>query len=92
MKQLSLFDQTPQCRVVPFPLYRRVGKIREVAGRSLNKTPTCRERYFDQVAGSLFAALARIGVPEAAQDEAVGAFFAAVERELSLAGKRGERR
>ncbi|MET3646138.1 DUF6074 family protein [Phyllobacterium ifriqiyense] len=92
MNQPSLFDWTPPCRVVPFPLQRRVGKIREVAARSVNKSPSCRERYFDQVAGGLFAALARIEVPETAQDEAVGAFFTAVEQELqrmSLLGKAG---
>jgi hypothetical protein len=72
------------CQVIAFPLTRRVAKVRDVAAKIMDKaTDRQAEAYRNQVADTLFRRLARIGVPEDEQDEQVGAFFTAVELELS---------
>ncbi|PSH64363.1 hypothetical protein CU102_22010 [Phyllobacterium brassicacearum] len=72
------------CQVIPFPLTRRVAKVRDVAARIMEKaTDRQAEAYRNQIADTLFRHLDKIGVPEDDQDEQVGAFFTAVELELS---------
>lgn len=74
-------EQAPA--VVCFPLGRRIGRIRSVAGLllaapDLETSDVCRH----QIAQDLFVELAGIGMDESEQDEAVGAFFHAVEDEM----------
>lgn len=72
------------CQVIAFPLTRRVAKVRDVAAKIMDKaTDRQAEAYRNQIADALFKNLTRIGVPEDEQDEQVGAFFTAVELELS---------
>jgi hypothetical protein len=77
--------ETPMpCQIIAFPLTRRVAKVRDVAAKIMDKTTDRQaEVYRNQVADTLFRHLAKIGVPEDEQDEQVGAFFTAVELELS---------
>lgn len=81
-----MFESTTPmpCQVIPFPLTRRVAKLRDVAARIMEKsTDRKAEAYRNQVADALFRHLDKMGVPEDEQDEQVGAFFTAVELELS---------
>ncbi|MBZ9654423.1 DUF6074 family protein [Phyllobacterium lublinensis] len=81
-----MFESTTltPCHVIPFPLTRRVAKVRDVAARIMEKaTDRQAGAYRNQVAETLFRYLDKIGVPEDEQDEQVGAFFTAVELELS---------
>jgi hypothetical protein len=81
-----MFESTTltPCQVIPFPLTRRVAKVRDVAARIMEKaTDRQAGAYRNQVAETLFRHLDKIGVPEDEQDEQVGAFFTAVELELS---------
>ncbi len=81
-----MFESTTPtpCQVIPFPLTRRVAKVRDVAARIMEKTTDRQaEAYRNQVADALFRHLDKIGAPEDEQDEQVGAFFTAVELELS---------
>ncbi len=83
---MSMFEAESSipCQVIPFPLTRRVTKVRVVAAKIMDKaTDRQAEAYRNQVADGLFRHLAKIGVPEDEQDEQVGAFFTAVELELS---------
>ncbi|MEK1891328.1 MAG: DUF6074 family protein [Phyllobacterium sp.] len=83
---MSMFEAeapTP-CRIIAFPLTKRVAKIREVAARIMEKSSDRQAgAYRNQVAETLFRHLAKIGVAEEEQDEQVGAFFTAVELELA---------
>jgi uncharacterized protein DUF6074 len=83
---MSMFEaQSPtSCQIIAFPLTKRVAKIRDVAAKLIEKaTDRQAEAYRNQIADTLFRHLERIGVPEDEQDEQVGAFFTAVELELS---------
>ena len=73
-----------RCEVVAFPLPRRTREIRETATAiSRKRTIKSADEYRGKVAEALFAQLASIGLSETAQDEAVGAFFDAVDEEIS---------
>ncbi|SDP41360.1 hypothetical protein SAMN05428967_2004 [Phyllobacterium sp. YR620] len=83
---MSMFEAeaTTPCRVIAFPLTRRAAKIREVAARIAEKVSDRQAgAYRNQVAETLFRHLSKIGIAEEEQDEQVGAFFSAVERELA---------
>ncbi|CAN7248698.1 DUF6074 family protein [Phyllobacterium sp. LjRoot231] len=72
------------CQIIAFPLTKRVAKVRDVAAKLMEKaTDRQAEAYRNQIADMLFRHLDRIGIPEDEQDEQVGAFFTAVELELS---------
>ena len=79
----SLFDWTPPCRMIVFPMSRRVGRIRDVAVKMLDK-PTDRAAlsYRDQVTEGMLKQMAKVGIPEAEQDEQLGAFWQAVQAEI----------
>lgn len=90
--QPSLFDWTPPCRVIAFPLIHRVGKIRDVASKMLAKsTDRHAESYRDQVTTGLLGHLARLGMPEHERDEQLGAFWTAVDIEIIRLTYRGSR-
>ena len=81
---MSEVESVMNCQIIPFPLTKRVAKVRDVAAKLMEKTSDRHaEAYRNQVADGLFKHLARIGLPEDEQDEQVGAFFTAVELELS---------
>jgi hypothetical protein len=85
-KKTSMFEvKSPMpCQIIAFPLTNRVAKVRDVAAKIMEKaTDRQAEAYRNQVADTLFRHLAKFGVPEDDQDEEVGAFFTAVELELS---------
>ncbi|TXH81191.1 MAG: hypothetical protein E6Q77_08660 [Rhizobium sp.] len=80
---LPLFAWHPPCRVLTFPMASRVGKIRDVASKMLDKaTDRHADYYRKQVTEALIAQLDRIGVPEHEQDEQLGAFWHAVQNEM----------
>lgn len=83
MRQMDLLNWNPPCQIVVFPLTRRVGRIREVAESYVSKSDKAAAHYLSQVTGGLFAQLNRIGVPEDQQDEMLGAFVDALEREVA---------
>lgn len=92
--QMDLLEWTPKdtCTVIAFPLVRRAGKIRDVAAKLLTKSSDRHvESYRNQVTDALLNHLDRLGVPEAAQDEQVGAFWHAVEMEVARLTYRGRR-
>lgn len=81
--QLDLLSWNPPTRILTFPLKKRVGKIRAVAEKMLAKpTERAAEAYRNQVTDALLRQLARTGVPEAEQDEELGAFWEAVRVEI----------
>lgn len=92
----TLFDwrppPAPACSVIPFPLVRRRGKIRDVAQKLLTKTTDRHvESYQQQVSDALLNHLDRLGVAEHDQDEQLRAFWSAVEIEVTRLTYRGRR-
>lgn len=90
---LPLFDwQQSVVKVIVFPMVKRVGRIRDVAAKMLDK-PTDRAAAFyrDQVTDALLRPLARAGVSEDKQDEEIGAFWSAVDAEMTRLTYRGSR-
>lgn len=76
--------QTTGGHVVPFPLTSRIGEVRAAAAELMGKrSTTAATRFRNALAGRKFAELAALGLDEDTQDEAVGAFLSAVERELA---------
>lgn len=71
------------CKIIAFPLVKRVGKVRDVASKLLEKsTERHAEYYRTQVTDALFKQLEKIGLSELEQDEQVGAFLSAVDMEM----------
>lgn len=93
--QPSLFDWTPPCRIILFPLAKRVGRIRDVAIKMLDKpTDKAATSYREQVTDAMLRALDRAGIPEIEQDKQLGAFWEAVQAEiirLTYGGGHGQR-
>lgn len=89
---LPLFAWSPPCRIIVFPLTKRVGRIRTVAEKMLDK-PTDRAAAFyrNQVTDALLKSLERAGIPEAEQDEQLGAFWQAVQAEMIRLNYAGHR-
>lgn len=82
---LPLFSwKPPACTMIPFPMVNRVGKIRDVAAKLLDK-PTERhaEYYCKQVTDGLVAQFEKIGLSEEQQSEQIGAFWSRVHQEAS---------
>ena len=74
-----------KCRVIVFPLWRRVGSVRQVAMNLAVLTGTEEaDDYRYEVADRFFAELSAMGVAEVEQDELVGAFFHQVELTLEV--------
>ncbi|AVA21589.1 DUF6074 family protein [Rhizobium sp. NXC24] len=81
---LPLFAWQPACRVITYPLSRRVGKIRDVASKMLTKTTdNHREWYMKQVTEALLNHLEKVGLSEIEVDEQIGAFWTKVENEMT---------
>lgn len=70
--------------VVLFPLTNRIGEVRAAAAALLKqRSAAAAARFRNALAKQKFTALAELGFNEDEQDEAVGAFLQAVERELA---------
>lgn len=81
---LPLFTWQPPRQILVFPMTKRVGRIRDVAAKMLDKTTErAATSYRDQVTSGLVKQLDRLGIPEDEQDEQVGAFWSAVEGEMT---------
>ncbi|GGA81291.1 hypothetical protein GCM10011491_05720 [Brucella endophytica] len=80
---LPLFSWQPPRQVIVFPMVKRVGRIREVAAKMLDKpTERAAVHYRSQVTDSVIRSLERAGIPEKEQDEQLGAFWEAVQHEM----------
>lgn len=80
---LPLFVWQPPRQVIVFPMVRRVGRIRDVATKMLDKpTERAAVHYRGQVTDSLLRGLERAGISEREQDEQVRAFWEAVQAEM----------
>ncbi len=80
---LPLFAWQPPCKVIPFPMAARVGKIRDTAAKMLDKaTDRHADYYRRQVTEAIIAQLDRLGIPEHEQDEQLGAFWQEVQNEM----------
>lgn len=82
---LPLFRWRPaSVEIIPFPLTRRVGRIREVAAKMLAKsTDRHAESYRDQVTAGLMGHLTRIGLPEQEKAKHLDQFWKAVQAEIA---------
>lgn len=90
--QPSLFDWPSQCRVIVFPMAKRVGRIRSTAEKMLAKpTDRAAASYRDQVTEAMIRQMSRAGVSETEQDEQLGAFWSAVQTEIIRQTYRGSR-
>ena len=89
---LPLFAWTPPRRIVMFPLDRKVGRVRDVAEKMLDKpTDRAAASYRNQVTDGMLRAMERLGIPEPEQDEQLGAFWDAVQAEMLRILYRGRR-
>ncbi|NTG12674.1 hypothetical protein G6L05_02790 [Agrobacterium rhizogenes] len=80
---LPLFAWNPACKIVVFPMTARVGKVRDVASKMLDKaTDRHADYYRRQVTEAVLTQMARLGIPEHEQDEHLGAFWHAVQDEM----------
>jgi hypothetical protein len=83
----------PTCHLIPFPLVRRIGKVRDVARKMLDKsTDRHADFYRTQVTDALLKHLEKIGLPESEQEEQLSAFWTAVDFEIARLKYRTQRR
>ncbi|MCV3738360.1 DUF6074 family protein [Rhizobium sp. TRM96647] len=84
MSDLPLFSWEPPRKLLAFPMVNRVGKIRDVAVKMLDKsTERHAEHYRNQVTEALIKHLDRIGLSENEVDEQLGAFWQKVQDEMT---------
>ena len=73
--------QTP--KILVFPMPHRIGIIRDVASKMLEKTtPRHSSHYRKQVSDGLISHFGRISLTPEEQEEQLAAFWEAVEREM----------
>ncbi len=83
--KLTLFTwKQPECRLIPFPMVNRIGRIRDTAAKMLDKpTEKSAEHYRRQVDEAMAGQLSKIGqLGEAIEAERV-AFWKAVDAEMT---------
>lgn len=88
--QLDLLGWPAPCKVLVFPLDKRVGRVRRVAEKLLQKKGFMADAYWRQTVTTLEGQMVRQGIPEAEIDRQLLAFFDAVRAEiirLSHSGK-----
>jgi hypothetical protein len=79
----SQSQSSQECRVLLFPLHRQAARVGDTARRLIRKrSASSADRECSRIADEMFARLDRLGLCEAEQEEAVGAFFHVVECEL----------
>lgn len=87
---LPLFAWQPPVKLLAFPLVNRVGKIRDVAVKLMDKTTERHANsYRDQVTVALIRQLEKIGLSEMEVDEQLGAFWEQVRIEMIRLASRG---
>lgn len=83
-KALPLFNWQPECRFIPFPMVKRIGRVRETASKLLDKpTEKSAAHYRRQVNEAITEQLAKIGLDQTAIDEQIAAFWRAVDAEAA---------
>lgn len=80
---LPLFAWTPPSKVIAFPQSRRVGRIRHVAERLLEKRGEAYQRYWSLTVGTLRNQLLKVSLKPAEIETQLEAFRRAVEAELN---------
>lgn len=72
----------PECRIIAFPMVKRVRKIRETAVKWLEKpTERSADHYERQVTEAMEMGLKKLGLPDSEVGEQIAAFWSAVDRE-----------
>ncbi len=80
---LPLFAWQPPCKLIAFPMVNRVGKIRDVARKMIDKATDRHADYYQrQVTEALICQLEKLGLSEIEQDAQIGAFWCKVEQEM----------
>lgn len=87
---LPLFAWTPPSKVLVFPLQRRVGRVRHVASKLLDKQGELANTYWRQIVTSLTSQMERAGISEAEIDRELKSFFDAVQSEMARLTYRGQ--
>lgn len=73
----------PERSLIPFPLSNRVGKIREVACKLLERpTDKAVAYYRKQISDSIKAQFDKIGLPDIERSRQMSSFWTAVEGEM----------
>jgi vacuolar-type H+-ATPase subunit H len=82
---LPLFTRKqPECRLIPFPMVNRMGRIRDTASKMLDKpTEKSAEHYRRLVDEAVTAQLEKIGLSEKEIQTEREAFWKAVDLEIS---------
>ncbi|UCI17021.1 DUF6074 family protein [Mesorhizobium sp. B2-1-8] len=91
MKQLSLLDWTPPCKVVAFPLAKRSGKVRRVAEVLSTKHGAAATNYWKQTIAAIAGQMQRAGIDHDAINSELRDFHDAVQRELWTLAGQGQR-
>jgi hypothetical protein len=88
----DLFTWKPSRPVIVFPMAKRVGRIRAVALKMLDKaTDRSAAFYRDQVTESLRKQLTKAAISEAEQCDLIEQFWSAVQAEITRQCYRGQK-
>lgn len=79
---LPLFTWSPPCKVMLFPLTKRVGKVRHTAGMLSQKRGEDALLYWKQVIAANRKHLTRVGLDEASIQTELRSFHDAVQCEM----------
>ena len=82
---LPLFAwKQPECRLIPYPMVNRIGRIRDTAAKMLDKpTEKSAQHYRRQVDEALTGQLSKIGLLGEAIEIERAAFWGAVDAEIA---------
>lgn len=85
VNKLPLFARKPlECRLIPFPMVNRVGRIRDTAAKMLDKpTGKSAEHYRRQVDEAMTGQLSKVGLLADAIEAERSAFWRAVDAEMT---------
>jgi len=73
----------PECRLIPFPMVNRIGRIRDTAAKMLDKpTEKSALHYRRQVDEAIGAQLIKIGLASEAVEKERRSFWLAVDAEM----------
>lgn len=80
---LPLLSWSPPCQIIAFPLINRVGRIRDVAQKMIEKnTERHADYYRGQVSDALDKSLQKIGISKTQRERQICVFFMEVEKEI----------
>lgn len=75
--------QEQKCQIIPFPICRRAGKIRDVAVKMREKDTNRHAAYYQrQVTEGLRGHLIRVGVSQSERGQMINSFWREVRREM----------